>query len=149
MNAEKKQWKELLSEKEELINILKILVEFDEKTGRWSRYGSPELHLMRKAVSLSHSENIRIFIQSLGGFVYYVVAELKSVGGFLSTAWIHEDGIRAERDIYSENDSHPVHGILCLTDLYERSCAVVPLDAPEICLAAPTLDIMQEHMIQR
>ena len=37
-------WRELTTRKEEFSKIVKLLVEFDEKTGRYLKYNHPETH---------------------------------------------------------------------------------------------------------
>lgn len=81
-------------------------------------YVEAEAHFMRKAVAVVNPKNLRVFISDLGGFVYHIVAVI-SGSGFLSTGWIHEDGIRTEREMFPDL-SHPVHSITCVSDLYEE-----------------------------
>lgn len=111
-----RKWLELGQGAAEFQRILQLLVEYDERTGRSKRCAEPHLHLMRKAIALAPTEEVRIYACALGGFVYSLAAELQSACGRLATAWIHEDGIRLEREQFSD-PSHPVHSIVCLTDL--------------------------------
>ncbi len=147
--AEGSFWMELTGRKEEFRNIVRLLLDFDEKTGRYARYGDPETHYMRKAVAQSSDEKARVFLKELGGFVYHVVVEVRSSGGLVSTGWIHEDGIRSERESYCEDLSHPVHGIVCLSDLYQSSCRKISLDSGETCLDTATLDLLTDDAYDR
>ena len=137
-----RKWTELLERKDEFQGIVRLLVEFDEKTGRYRKYGDQETHYMRKAISVAEPESLRIFLKHLGGFVYYVVAQLISESGHVSTSWVHEDGIRGERDEFKEISTHPVHTILCMTDLYEENSKPLPDDPAEICVDDPTLHLL-------
>jgi len=139
--AQKTKWRELIGRKDEFSKIVQLLVEFDEKTGRNLRYSDPETHFMRRAIASAASEKVRYFLKDLGGFVYAIVAELQSSGGMTATAWIHEDGIRQERE--DSEASHPVHKIVCVTDLFEadaRECS-----PEESCVSGPTLDLLTER----
>jgi len=135
-------WKELSGGRDEFQKIVKLLVDFDETTGRYRRYGDPEAHYMRRSISVADPETLRVFLQDLGGFIYYVVVELKTEGGAVSTSWIHEDGIRAERDEFSEEENHPVHSIVCMTDLYKNYSVKIPLDFHDIDVC----DLTQEFL---
>lgn len=121
-------WKELgEARKNDLLTILRLLVEFDERSGRAAASSEPELHWLRKAMACALDAEVRFFLKPVGGFVFYVVAELSASGGRAATSWVHEDGVQAEREIWAGRQ-HPVHGILCLTDLYARYSQPVPLD---------------------
>lgn len=144
--AEKKSekastWRELVRRKEEFLKIVQLLVDFDEKTGRYARYKDTETHYMRRAIASADPEKVRIFLRELGGFVYSIVAEVQSAGGLVATAWVHEDGIRQERE--GAEKKHPVHHIVCVTDLYES--AADDCD-PEAALASQAAqDLMTER----
>ncbi len=81
-------WKELVRRKEDFLKIVQLLVDFDEKTGRYARYRDTETHFMRRAIASADAEKVRIFLRHLGGFVYSIVAEVQSPGGFVATAWV-------------------------------------------------------------
>src|SRR6185436_20771078 len=100
----------------EVQKIVRLLVEFDEKTGRYAQYENAENHYIRKAVAVSHQENVHIYLKDMGGDIFAIVAHLANPSGRVTTAWVHEDGIHAERQ-EAELD-HPVHKIICMTDLY-------------------------------
>lgn len=97
--------------------IVSLLVDFDEKTGRHARY--PQTHYARKAVAVAPPASLRIYAQDIGDYVYSIIAEVISEGAYVVTAWIHEDGIRQERE--GAPAEHPVHSIECLTDLILKS----------------------------
>ncbi|MDH5655716.1 MAG: hypothetical protein OEZ34_07405 [Spirochaetia bacterium] len=149
-DSKKYQWRELCKKKDEFQKIVKLLVDFDESTGRYRRYGDPESHFMRRSISVSDPELLRIFIQSLGGFIYYIVVELRAQGGQLSSSWIHEDGIRAERDEFKKQEDHPVHSIVCMTDLFENQCSEISEDFSEIHVSDQTQELLlsDNHRIQ-
>ncbi len=134
-------FRELTERKEDFLKIVQLLVEFDEKTGRYLKYKDPETHYMRRAVAACSPDHVRVFLRHLGGFIYAVVAEVRSAGGLTATAWVHEDGIRQERD--GLDGAHPVHGIVCVTDLYEEGAHEVDLAAS--CLSQPAMDLLLER----
>lgn len=101
--------------------IVALLTSFDERTGRHLRYNDQETHFARVALAKCREENVRFFIRDLGGYVYSVIGHIESNGTVLSTGWVHEDGIRQEREEYSADKDHPVHSIECLTDFFERA----------------------------
>ena len=136
-------WHELESKKEEFQKIVRLLVDFDETTGRYRRYGDPETHFMRRSVSVADADRLRIFLCPLGGFVYYIVAELQSGGGCVSTGWVHEDGIRAERDEFREEKAHPVHSIVCMTDLFEQFSVKMDGDFSLSSVSAQTIELFE------
>lgn len=134
-------WKELVRRKEDFLKIVQLLVDFDEKTGRYARYRDTETHFMRRAVAAADPERVRIFLKHLGGFVYSIVAEVQSPGGLVATAWIHEDGIRQERE--GAPKEHPVHSIVCVTDLFAVESDVCE---PAAALASQAaVDLMTER----
>jgi len=114
------EWIELTSRKDEFTKIVKLLVEFDERTGRYRRYGCESSHWLRKALAVSDQECIRILLRNLGGFVYSVVVEIRTDSGFATMSWLHDDGIRKERDEKKSEANHPVHSIVCVTDLFNE-----------------------------
>lgn len=104
--------------------IVKLLVEFDERTGRYLKYKDPETHFMRKTVAIAAPEFVRFHVRHIGGFVYAVVASVDSPGGRVATAWVHEDGIKQERGQHVTEPEHPVHSIECVSDLFDRAVAL-------------------------
>lgn len=117
---EDREWRELMERKEDFQHIVRLLTTFDEKTGRFQRYGEPATHYMRRALAESSTDDLHVFLRHTGGFVYSIVAECRTVAGLVSTLWVHEDGIRAEREELAGEPGHPVHTIVCMTDLYEN-----------------------------
>ena len=116
----------------EMQSIVRLLTDFDERTGRYTRYNNPETHYMRVSLSRCAPENVTFYIKDLGGYVYSVIGFISSEAGTLATAWVHEDGIRKERDDADSN--HPVHNIKCVTDLFAGS-ADLDESVPSIILA--------------
>lgn len=124
-----------------LQKIVALLTSFDEKTGRYTPYNDPETHYARVALAKVTEENARFFIKDLGGFVYSVIGVIEGKSCILATAWVHEDGIRQERETYSEDKGHPVHSIECMTDFCERSAKVHADHIPGI-----VLNLMEERV---
>jgi len=114
------EWIELTSRKEEFTKIVKLLVGFDETTGRYAKYDNQSSHWLRKAVSVAEPEALRVLLKHLGGFVYSVVTEQRTESGFCVTCWVLEDGIRSEREDKRSEPRHPVHSIVCVSDLYQE-----------------------------
>jgi len=135
-------WAVLTQDLEEFQAITRLLVEFDEKTGRYGRFRDPETHYMRKALSTGDPDLLRVFLRHLGGFIYHVVVEYTGPGGLVITAWVHEDGIRTERDRFYSRKSHPVHSIRCLTDLHETCCLLNDRELEGLNLNDYTLNIL-------
>lgn len=146
-------WKEIVDRKDEFQQMLKLLLAFDEHSGRCRDYREPELHYMRRAVAVADPSLLRIYLRELGRCVYYIVTELHSGGGRLATAYVHEDGIRQEREQFGDEPEHPVHGIVCLSDLYEAgppTARVLPEDLYEIGPGAPgdmALELMNDESL--
>ena len=138
--AEAVVWKEIVDRKREFQEMLRLLLLFDERSGRYLEYNEPELHFMRKAAAVADPGLLRIYIRELRPCVYYVVAELQVGGGRLATSYVHEDGIRLEREERREDAEHPVHRITCLSDLFEAgptTARILPEDIFEIGPGAP------------
>ena len=108
---------------DELQKITKLLVEFDERTGRYKHYKEQANHYARKAIAEAGSVNF--IVSHIDNFVYSIIAEIKTSGCHIVTAWIHEDGIRVERIEQADNKQHPVHNLVCVSDLFDRA---VPAD---------------------
>lgn len=99
---------------EQFQKIIQLLVDFDSKTGRFKRYNNPEKHYLRSAVGVCMAQSLKVTLKHLGGWVYDVTAEHPD----FKTEWAHEDGIKQERE--TSGKEHPVHQIVCVTDLFER-----------------------------
>ncbi|MCE9597048.1 MAG: hypothetical protein K8S54_03690 [Spirochaetia bacterium] len=57
-------------------------------------------------------------MKHLGQFVYSVIIQNETESGPTVSTYTHEDGIRKKREEHT-GDDHPVHKIVCLTDLYD------------------------------
>jgi hypothetical protein len=101
--------------------ILNLLLRFEE---RMNPADLDALHFMRRAVSAADPDDLTVLLGRLEDNLYYVCVRLETEGGQLRTSWLHEDEIYREREIYSDDSSHPVHQILCLTDLYARASVI-------------------------
>lgn len=101
---------------EGFLDILSLLVRFDEQTGRTQRHAELEAHFMRKAVTHAPAEDVTVLLGRLEEALYYVVVRVDTRGGLLRTSWLHEDEIILERK--SAGPDHPVQGMLCMTDLF-------------------------------
>ena len=115
--ADDSGWVEIEGRKEEFIKIVRLLVEYDEKTGRAGRGGGN--HYLRAAIAHVDPADLRLFARHKGAFAYEILCTIDNQGGYLVTTWIHEDGIPPEREGLLEFPDHPVHSIVCLTDLME------------------------------
>ena len=139
------RWHELRGGQRDLQSILQILLDYDERSGSLEVIGSMALHFMRRSVGICRSESLRVFALSLGGNVFYLVAEVMLRGGYLATSWIHEDGIYTERRERRHEPEHAVHSVLCLTDLVlEFGVPLTPdqLTESETAPGEPALDLM-------
>ncbi|MBE7436899.1 MAG: hypothetical protein HS115_00475 [Spirochaetales bacterium] len=137
------QWLEIEEGKKEFIKIVDLLVRFDEKTHRHQQYAHPEMHWMRRAIVAASTEDLRVFINPLSEWLYYIVVELKAQGHFLATAWMHEDGIFMERR--EAPADHPVHQITCMHDL---ACLArpLPLDLSDSLIDGASLELMESGL---
>ncbi|HNN76700.1 MAG TPA: hypothetical protein PKN93_18775 [Leptospiraceae bacterium] len=136
MNATKAEYVELNeSDVSDMQRIVRLLTEYDEKTGRYLSYkDDPETHFARKAIGAA-SSGVRFVVRDLGGFVYSVIAYYEGSGSRIATAWVHEDGIQQER----ESGMQIPESIRCLTD-FVRSASAVNLDFVPVSV----LDLMME-----
>jgi len=115
-------WVELTDRKEEFQKILRLLTDFTERIGSKDQ-ALEEGHYCRKAISVvpNPETNLQVFLRGTGVSVYLVLALLKNHHGLVVSAWFHEDGIFQEREKYRDNSDHPVHNIVCMTDLATHS----------------------------
>lgn len=81
---------------------------------------------MRSAIAVANPQNTRIFLRESSNFAYTVVAEHWSTAGIVVSTHIHEDGIAVERQTAPAN--HPVHSIVCVTDLYQSASPLERID---------------------
>jgi len=100
-------------------DITKILVEYDERKNRIENYSNPELHYIRKAVTVTDPDLIRVELTETSAFTYRIVVAYSSEMAHFMTEWVHEDGIAQERVTHLSDPDHPVHAIACITDLYK------------------------------
>ncbi len=136
-------WYEVIRDKDEMQKIIHLLVSFDEKTGRLQNFTGQDGHYMRKSLSVAHLADIRIFLRNPGGYVYSVIGEISSSAGFLVTNWIHEDGIRVEREDMKNDPEHPVHTIICVTDIYEKNKNELMKESDKMILCSATQELME------
>lgn len=127
----KTEWLEITERIEEFQKIIRLLVEFDERTGRHQRYSDPEGHYLRKAASTASPTDLRVFVRDLGGSAFYVVVRINAASGHGVCGYIHEDGIAIERQTLAPD--HPVHSIVCLSDL-TASAKQLDLESVEKCV---------------
>lgn len=120
MNQPFENWKQIHPDNnEDIQKIILLLVEFVERTGQHKNYHDIDAHYARFGVALANPQNIKVYIKHLGGYVYVIIGEVKSNSTRITTAWVHEDGIQQER-IEHKDIEHPVHTIVCVTDLYQK-----------------------------
>lgn len=134
--------KEIVRAKSDFQEIVRMLVEFDEKSGRFGKGNFPDGHYLRKAAGIADLDDVRFFARDLGGYVFYVVVELKTHSSFCVTSWIHEDGIRVEREEYANDKAHPVHGIVCLSDIFEKNAKEKISEEEKLVFNPATLDLL-------
>ncbi|MBK8397138.1 MAG: hypothetical protein IPL26_18130 [Leptospiraceae bacterium] len=115
----KNGWYELVSEKAEFQNIVRILNRYYNLNPQ-TNHPTPA-YVFREEIVLAKLESIRIFLKKFGSFEFLVVVELSSEKGNRMDSWIHIDGVSQERVIMTEkgNLQHPVFSITCLEDLYK------------------------------
>ncbi len=101
--------------------ILRLLLRFDEQS-HTSRLDSS--HYMRCAVSVARPSDVTVLCGRLEDGLFYICVRLDSLLGELRTSWLHEDEIYREREVEADDAEHPVHQMLCLTDLYARARAI-------------------------
>lgn len=112
------RWRELINKKAEFLKIVQLLLDYDERSQRLGRTVPPALHYLRRALVLSPPDTLQVFLRNLGGYRYEVIVYHTSGWGTAATTWLHEDAIQVEREQAATTRSHPVHRILCLTDLF-------------------------------
>lgn len=112
-------------------DMVRLLVDFDNKTGRWRRYGDPEIHYMRAAIGECDPNGLRALVvpEEQRDHVYSVIAQFRGPGGCAITEWTHEDSIMQDR--CRADPEHPVHQIPCLTDMYKRATPLSDLHGLE------------------
>ncbi len=117
-------WRELTENQNYFLHLLKLLLKHEEID---KKNVLTPLFYLRKAISIARTEDVRIFIRDLGGYLYHIVSQLEIESGSMCTAWLHEDGIQTERDEYYSDHNHPAHQLICLTDLFQKNSKVINL----------------------
>ncbi len=143
-NAPPKAWRKLTERMEEFQEILKLLVEFDERTHRHRRQKQPELHHMRRALAVGRPKDLEVFIRYLGGSMFFVAAKLTASGGQVASGWLHEDGIYEERQQFADNPDHPVHMIRCMSDLFAAHTETAPNSEVEARIPVQCRELLEE-----
>ncbi len=118
--ADKRQikvWRELSERRHEFQNILSLLVEHEKNAPHLDEHW---LSYLRQSLCVCNPNLLRIFLCDLGAYLFHVVCQLEETGARMATAWMHEDGIQAERDFYIKEDDHPIHSVVCMTDFYHN-----------------------------
>jgi hypothetical protein len=133
-------WAEIHERKDEFQYMSRAPIGHAERTGRHLRCGAD--HYVRKAISVADPEEVRVFIRHLGDFDYLVAAQLRTHTSRVMTSWVHQDGIRIERDAVRKRKHHPAHRILCLTDLYEQNSRPLPDDPEELGVDEQTRELL-------
>lgn len=113
-------WRQLVSRKIDFFAIMQVLLDYDERSGRVGRVVPPALHHLRRTLAVCPSRSVSIYLRALGGYRYEVLLWHSSEWGQAATAWIHEDAICVERAEYLDQKEHPIHKIVCLSDLYHK-----------------------------
>ncbi|MCB1172041.1 MAG: hypothetical protein KDK39_00675 [Leptospiraceae bacterium] len=116
-----RSWRILNDRTADFRKIVAILTEYDEKRGRVQHYQNPELHCLRKAVTQAVDQDLTVCLRERPGYIYEVVVRYANPQGYFVTHWIHEDGIQSERELFAQDNEHPVHQITCLSDLYQEA----------------------------
>ncbi len=123
---QQKKWRQLTSAHQEFQRILRLLLDYDERNEQQQEH--PELHHLRRSLSVAKTEDICIYLRDMGGYLFHIVAKLNTLGGEAVTAWLHEDGIQAERELRKNEAEHPVHKLLCMSDLMRRHSKIIKLN---------------------
>ncbi len=121
-------WRELESHHKTFQKILQLLVQ-NEKISKTNK--NLCLFYMRQSICHCQPDQIRFYFRDLKNYLFHVVAEISVPGGEMATAWLHEDGIQAERDRQHHDAVNPVHHLFCLQDLYKNYTRVVKLYSSE------------------
>ncbi len=125
--------------------ILQLLIAYEEKEYAIKKaLPLPWLFHLRRALSVCPCEQVRVFMKNLGGYLFHIVMQAEDLGGRVSASWLHEDGIQAERDRNITVQDHPVHTILCLSDLYAKHTRKFSSDDMSRSPSADTLLLMRE-----
>ena len=140
------EWMELNEKKDEFLKILKILLEFEEKTNRTGWDCDMDMHYMRKSISVAQPDRVQIYLQALGGFMYYVVVRYRTAMGSVVTSWYHEDGISMEREQLAHLPEHEVHRLTCITDLFQKHSSLLNEESKLHIVDNSILELMGEGL---
>lgn len=117
--------RELKIKKQDFFKILKDILEWYEKHSEvLSNLEKNDIKL-KKIFLESPPEKIKIVLIKLDVTTYYVILQMKTISGEISTSWIHEDEVYKERILLKNNPNHICHKITSLSDLYEISEPIV------------------------
>lgn len=112
-------WKKVGSKQvEDFQKMLKVLVRFYDAVLS-EREEKNESHEFRKALSeMTDTKKVEIYLRKFGKYEYLVYADVNGE----TESWIHVDGIAEEREQLKGKD-HPVHTIVCMSDIYKKARA--------------------------
>lgn len=112
-------WKKVGSKQvEDFQKILKVLVRFYDAVLS-EREEKNQSHEFRKALSqMTDTKKVEIYLRKFGKYEYLVYADMNGE----TESWIHVDGIAEEREQLKGKD-HPVHTIVCMSDIYKKARA--------------------------
>lgn len=112
----------LKSDNGKMQEIVRLLTDFDIKTGRHLKYPDLHRHYERCAIAHCPTDSLTFVITEMENQQYTYIVQATSNDtqskDYVKTEWIYEDGIKMERR--EENKEHPVHRIVCLTDMFEQ-----------------------------
>lgn len=118
-------WYELIQEKEEFKNIVRIL-------NRYYNINPPNnhpsnAHTFREDIVQANLDDLRIFLKKFGNYEFLIVVEISSPKGVRMDSWIHIDGVSQERIVMKEKGKldHPVFRIVSMEDLFLSHCKPV------------------------
>lgn len=115
-------WFELVERKDEFLDIIRIL-------NRYYSMHPPTHHpsdayLFREKMIQCSRDMLRIYLKNFGEYEFLVTVKIIDDNREQMESWIHVDGIMQERDqlLQEGKSKHPVHNIICITDLFQKSC---------------------------
>lgn len=112
-------WKKVGSKQvEDFQKILKVLVRFHDAV--LSEGEKSQSHEFRKRLSemvvMERTRKVQIYLRKFGKYEYLVYADMNGE----TESWLHVDGIAEEREQLKGKD-HPVHTIVCMSDIYKKA----------------------------
>ena len=129
INQKFRGWREVVDKNSEFQHILRLLIQNYSKKDNEKQQS---LNYLRQAICICKPEEMRIFIQHLGGYLYQIVCQIELQAAYMTTTWLHEDGIQSERDARVEQKQHPIHTLLCLTDFYKKYSKRIDIEENEL-----------------